>query len=73
MYVPAHFKEDRPEILAEAIRRAGREPTREGVYRALASMSTYDAGGYTVHFGDSRHGTSYVELAVIARGGQFRF
>ena len=60
-------------VLTEAIRRAGREPTREGVYRALASMTGYDAGGYTVSFGDSRHGTHYVELAVIARGGQFRF
>ena len=60
-------------VLTEAIRRAGKEPTREGVYKALASMTSYDAGGYTVHFGESRHGTSYVELAVIARGGQFRF
>lgn len=60
-------------VLTEAIRRAGKEPSREGLYKALSSMSTYDAGGYTVNFGDSRQGTHYVELAVIARGGQFRF
>jgi ABC-type branched-subunit amino acid transport system substrate-binding protein len=60
-------------VLVEALRRAGPNPTREGLYKALAGMTQYDAGGYVVNFGDSRHGTHYVELAVISRGGQFRF
>ena len=61
-------------VLVEAMRRAGREVTRESLYKALASMGTYDTGGYVVHFGPTeRHGSNYVELAVIARGGQFRF
>ena len=61
-------------VLVEAIRRAGANPTRESLYKALTGMTGYDAGGYTVNFGpESRHGTHYVELAVISRGGVFRF
>jgi ABC-type branched-subunit amino acid transport system substrate-binding protein len=61
-------------VLVEAMRRAGREVTRESLYKSLSSMGAYDAGGYVVRFGpDQRKGSSYVELAVIAKGGQFRF
>jgi ABC-type branched-subunit amino acid transport system substrate-binding protein len=61
-------------VLVEAMRRAGREVTRESLYKSLASMGSYDTGGYVVHFGPSeRHGSNYVELAVIAKNGQFRF
>ena len=60
-------------VLVEALRRAGRDPTRESLYKAFASMSSYDAGGYVVNFGENRQGTHYVELAVISRTGQFRF
>jgi branched-chain amino acid transport system substrate-binding protein len=61
-------------VLTEGLKRAGPNPGRESLYKALSSMSQYDAGGYIVNFGsDSRHGTHYVELSVISRGGQFRF
>jgi ABC-type branched-subunit amino acid transport system substrate-binding protein len=61
-------------VLVEAMRRAGREVTRESLYKSLASMGSYDTGGYVVHFGPSeRHGSNYVELAVISKNGQFRF
>jgi len=61
-------------VLVEAMRRAGREVTRESLYKSLSSLGAYDAGGYVVHFGpNERHGSSYVELAVIAKNGQFRF
>jgi ABC-type branched-subunit amino acid transport system substrate-binding protein len=61
-------------VLVEAMRRAGKDVTRESLYKALNGMSHYDAGGYIVNFGpDSRHGSHYVELAVIGKGGQFRF
>lgn len=61
-------------VLVEGLRRAGREPTRDGLYKALNGIGQYDAGGYTVKFGpDLRHGSSYVELAVINKAGQFRF
>jgi branched-chain amino acid transport system substrate-binding protein len=61
-------------VLVEALRRAGDDHSRDGLYRALVGLGTYDAGGYAVTFGpDSRHGSHYVELAVIAKGGLFRF
>jgi ABC-type branched-subunit amino acid transport system substrate-binding protein len=61
-------------VLVEAIRRAGRDATRESVYKALQTLSGYDAGGYVVSFGpDVRHGSHYVELAVISKSGQFLF
>ena len=61
-------------VLVEAMRRSGKEVTRESLYKALASINNYDAGGYLVNFGpEKRHGSNYVELAVISRNGQFRF
>jgi branched-chain amino acid transport system substrate-binding protein len=61
-------------VLVEAIRRAGREVSRESLYRSLNGMGAYDAGGYVVDFGPNlRHGSHYVELAVISKGGAFKF
>jgi branched-chain amino acid transport system substrate-binding protein len=61
-------------VLVEGIRRAGREVTRESLYKSLANLGSYDAGGYVVDFGPNvRAGSHYVELAVISKGGQFRF
>jgi branched-chain amino acid transport system substrate-binding protein len=61
-------------VLVEAMRRSGKEVTRESLYKALTSISNYDAGGYMVNFGpEKRHGSNFVELAVISRNGQFRF
>jgi ABC-type branched-subunit amino acid transport system substrate-binding protein len=61
-------------VLVEALRRAGGEPSRESLYRAFNGLTGYDTGGYTVNFGpDVRQGSHYVELAVISKGGQFRF
>lgn len=61
-------------VLVEAIRRAGRTVNRETLSAALASVSNYDTGGYVVNFGpQGRHGSSFVELAVISKTGRFRF
>ncbi|MGE5098079.1 MAG: ABC transporter substrate-binding protein [Betaproteobacteria bacterium] len=61
-------------VLVEALRRSGKEPTRESLYKSLGSLGHYDAGGYTVSFGpETRQGSRYVELAVISRNGQFKF
>ena len=61
-------------VLVEGLKRAGREPSRESLYKSLAAIGSYDAGGYTVTFGpEDRHGSSFVELAVINKAGQFRF
>jgi branched-chain amino acid transport system substrate-binding protein len=61
-------------VLVEAIRRTGKDATRENLYRALSGIDHYDTGGYVVSFGpEVRQGSHYVELAVISKGGQFRF
>ncbi|HET9652953.1 MAG TPA: ABC transporter substrate-binding protein [Usitatibacter sp.] len=61
-------------VFVEGVRRAGKEPTRESLYRALASLDHYDAGGYQVSFSSpDRQGSHYVELSVISKSGQFRF
>ena len=61
-------------VLVEAMRRSGREVTRESLYKSLNGLGVYDAGGYSVDFGPNlRHGSHYVELAVISRNGQFKF
>jgi len=61
-------------VLVEGMKRAGRDVTRESLYKSLAGLGQYDAGGYTVNFGpELRQGSHYVELAVISKNGQFRF
>jgi ABC-type branched-subunit amino acid transport system substrate-binding protein len=61
-------------VLVEAMRRAGRDVTRESLYRSLSNLGQYDVGGYTVAFSpEVRAGSHFVELAVISKGGQFKF
>jgi ABC-type branched-subunit amino acid transport system substrate-binding protein len=61
-------------VLVEAIRRAGRTVNRETLTAGLEGVHNYDTGGYMVNFGpQDRHGSTFVELAVISKSGQFRF
>src|SRR5438105_2530427 len=60
-------------VLAEGLRRAGRNLTRESFMHALDGLSNYDAGGYFVSFSaDNHNGSSFVELTVIGKDGKFR-
>jgi ABC-type branched-subunit amino acid transport system substrate-binding protein len=59
--------------LVEAIRRAGRDVSREGVLRALDGMGAFDTGGYTVTFTPSDHnGSNFVALTILSRSLKFR-
>jgi ABC-type branched-subunit amino acid transport system substrate-binding protein len=61
-------------VLTEAMRRSGKEVSRESLYKSLNNLGALDVGGYVVAFGpESRHGNRQVELAVIGKNGQFRF
>ena len=61
-------------VLAEGIRRAGANPTRESLLKALDSIRNYDAGGYTVDFSSTNHnGSRFVELTAISKGGRFAY
>ena len=59
------------QILAEGLRRAARAGTARALRDALASLGTYDLGGFTVRFrpGDP-HASSFVELAMVTRDGR---
>jgi branched-chain amino acid transport system substrate-binding protein len=57
-------------LMIEALRRAGKDPTRESVREALARMQPLDVGGFTVpNEGD---GKSYVEIGVLDQQGRYR-
>lgn len=58
-------------ILVEGLRRAGPNPTREKLFKALETMNSYDTGGFTVHFSPTSHaGSTFVEITVISGNGK---
>lgn len=58
-------------VMVEALRRAGRDLTREKLVTTLETMNNLDLGGYRVTYGpDSRNGSRFVELTVIGSGGK---
>lgn len=59
--------------LVEGVRRAGANPTRAGLLRALDSLHDYDAGGYAVRFSpENRNGSKFVTLTMLGRDLSFR-
>ncbi len=61
-------------VLAEAIRRSGANPTREGVMKALDSIQNFNVGGYVVDFSPTNHnGSKFVELTAISKAGRFAY
>ncbi|MBI2768700.1 MAG: ABC transporter substrate-binding protein [Burkholderiales bacterium] len=58
-------------VLVEALRRAGPNPTRAKVVKALEGLSNYDLGGVQVNYSpDNRIGSQYVEVTVIGSTGK---
>ena len=58
-------------VLVEALRRAGPNPTRAKVAKALESLTSYDLGGITVNYSaENRIGSRYVEVTVIGSTGK---
>lgn len=61
-------------VMVEAMRRAGKNLTREGFMRELDAMKDFDTGGYGLGFSPSNHnGSSFVELTVIGREQKFSY
>ena len=59
-------------VMVEALKRAGRNLTRERLIGALESMNNYDLGGFTIDYSPTDHrGSQYVDLTMIGRGGVF--
>lgn len=58
-------------VFTEALRRAGPQPTRDGLRRSLEAMHGYDTGGYIVGFGPHRHhGSRYVDITLVGAHGR---
>jgi len=59
-------------VFVEGLRRAGKELTREKLIAGLETMRFVDVGGFNVNFTPSNHnGSSFVELTIIGRDGNF--
>ncbi len=58
-------------IMTEALRRAGRNPTRESLVQAFESMQL-NLGGFNVGYSPkTRTGSEFVDLTMISKGGKF--
>lgn len=59
-------------VFAEALRRAGRNPTRHSFIDSTWALKRYDLGGFEVSFSDSaRNASRFVEMTMVARDGRF--
>ena len=60
-------------VLAEGLRRAGGNPTRETLVNALEGLQRFDTGGYLVSFAPRNHrGSAFVELSLLTGDGKVR-
>lgn len=58
-------------VLVESLRRAGPNPSRAKVVKALESMNSVDLGGITVNYSPENHvGSRFVEVTVIGSTGK---
>jgi ABC-type branched-subunit amino acid transport system substrate-binding protein len=59
-------------VLVEALRRAGRKLTREGLIAALESMRDYNVGGLSIRYAAGSHqGSRFVDVVAVGSHGQF--
>ncbi len=59
-------------VFVESLRRAGKDPSREKLMSALESLHNYDLGGFSIDYSPAkRAGSSYVDLSIIRKDGQF--
>ncbi|MEK9952338.1 MAG: ABC transporter substrate-binding protein [Curvibacter sp.] len=58
-------------VLVEGLRRAGPNPTRGQLIKAMEGMNNFDLGGTSVRYApDNRVGSRYVEVTVIGSSGK---
>lgn len=57
-------------IMAEGLRRAGPQPTREKLVSALGSLQKYDVGNFVVDYGKDRLGSHFVEVTIVGSSGR---
>lgn len=60
-------------VLVEGLRRAGKDPSREGLKKALESFKKVDLGGLELSYGPNDHsGLDYADLSIVSADGRFR-
>ncbi|HEY4067877.1 MAG TPA: ABC transporter substrate-binding protein [Burkholderiaceae bacterium] len=60
-------------VLAEGLKRAGRNPTRDTLVAGLETIQNLDVGGFAVKFGPHSHvASSFVELSMLTGDGKVR-
>lgn len=60
-------------VFTEAVRRAGRNLTRENFINSVQSIRNLDLGGFPVDFGPAKHtGSKFVELTLLTADGRIR-
>ncbi len=59
-------------LMVEALKRAGKNPTRAKLLAALEAMTNVDLGGFNVTYSATDHtGLDYTDLSIISRNGTF--
>ncbi|HET7365055.1 MAG TPA: ABC transporter substrate-binding protein [Burkholderiales bacterium] len=59
-------------VMVEGLKRAGKNPTREGLVDALEAMRDVDLGGFYISYSPTNHaGSKFVDLTIIGRNGKF--
>jgi ABC-type branched-subunit amino acid transport system substrate-binding protein len=60
-------------VLAEGLKRAGNNATRDSLVTGLESLQRFDVGGYTVSFSARDHqGSGFVDLSMLTGDGKVR-
>jgi branched-chain amino acid transport system substrate-binding protein len=60
-------------VLVEGLRRAGPQPNRDKLRKALESMTRFDLGGVELGYSPTDHtGLDYADLAIVGPDGKFR-
>lgn len=60
-------------VLIEGLKAAGPGVTRASLAQAMEGLGRLDIGGYAYHFSpQNRHGSNFVDIAVVGVGGTYR-
>ncbi len=60
-------------VIAEGLKRAGRNPSRDALINGLESIQNANFGGFTVDFGPKDHvASSFVDLSMLTEDGKVR-
>ena len=60
-------------VFVEALKRAGKTPTRDDLIQAVQGMTSFNLGGFNLSYGPQRNtGSSFVEMTLLTKDGHIR-